>query len=191
MKLHLLLKLCFALLLMLSVACRSNPANEAMAAESGQGAIASPTVIYVVRHAEKDVSDPKNEDPGLTPAGVERAEALRATLQGQEVGALYTTKYIRTQNTLKPLAEARQLALEEYEAHDFNSLKEKILEKHRGETVVIAGHSNTVLPIVEAFGANRPVPTILDSSYDFLFKLTVPATGAPTVETSHFGAASK
>ena len=40
------------------------------------------TTIYIVRHAEKDVSDPKNQDPELSVEGRERAEALANKLKG-------------------------------------------------------------------------------------------------------------
>jgi len=157
----------------------------------GGGANMQPTVVYLVRHAEKDTSDPANQDPDLTAQGNARAEALRTALEGQQIAALYATKYVRTKNTLKPLAEKYKLALKEYEAHDFTSLKKQIMENHRGQTVVVAGHSNTLLPIIEAFGAKRPVPDISDSQYSYLFKLTAAPDGTAKVETRQFGAESK
>jgi len=190
MKLYALLKPLLVLLLFCAVACQSNSTTETAMAQTAGEAATAPTVIYLVRHAEKETSDPKNEDPDLTAAGAARAVALRDLLEGQPVDALYATKYIRTKNTLKPLADARQLEMEEYEAHDFDNLKAKILQQHRGQTVVVAGHSNTILPIIEAFGATRPVPEIADGTYDHLFRMTVPAEGSPAVETSRFGAAS-
>ena len=153
-------------------------------------AVSAPVVVYLVRHAEKDTSDPKNEDPDLTPGGQERAEALRVLLEGQDVDALYATKYLRTKNTLKPLADDRQLEVRQYEAHDFNNLKQQILQNHLGETVVVAGHSNTILPIIEAFGVKRPVPEIPDNKYDHIFKMTVAPDGTATVEANQFGAVS-
>lgn len=191
MKKHLLLRCCFALLLLLTAACRNNNTKEAALAEATDKTEAAPTTLYLVRHAEKDISDPANQDPGLTPAGAQRAEALRALLEGQQVDALYATKYIRTKNTLQPLADARQLELRVYEAHDFEHLRTLILEQHQGETVVIAGHSNTILPIIEAFGATPPVTEIPDSIYGQLFKLVVPVSGGPTAEVSQFGVMAK
>ena len=188
MKKHILLKLWVALLLCCTAACQSNSGDGTMAAADSTEA--APTTIYVVRHAEKDTSDAKNEDPALTPAGEARAEALRDLLEGQEINALYTTKYIRNKSTLQPLADERQLEMQVYEAHDFENLKKKLLEQHRGETLVVVGHSNTILPIIEAFGATRPVEEIADSAYSYLFKLTVAPDGTTTVETSRFGAAT-
>lgn len=184
MKLNALLKLCLLLLVFSLGACRSNT--------TATGAAASgPTVVYLVRHAEKATADPANEDPDLTPAGVARAEALLTLLEEQEVDALYATKYMRTINTLKPLANARQLEIRQYEAHDFDNLKKQILQQHRGETIVIAGHSNTVLPIMEALGAERPVAEIADSDYDYIFKVFVAPDGTATVATDRFGSAGR
>ncbi|GAB3820482.1 hypothetical protein GCM10028895_20720 [Pontibacter rugosus] len=150
-----------------------------------------PTVLYLVRHAEKDISDPSNENPGLTAEGTARAEALRSLLQEQEVDALYATKYTRTKSTLIPLAEVKNLEIRQYEAHDFNGLRDKVLQNDKGHTLVVAAHSNTLLPIIEAFGAKRPVSDISELEYDYLFKITIAADGTATVETSNYGKASR
>jgi phosphohistidine phosphatase SixA len=193
MKTHLRYRLWLAFLFVNFTACQSNTSeSEASIGGASDGKSASAaTVVYLVRHAEKDTLDPKNEDPGLTPEGAARAEALRALLEEQEVDALYATKYIRTINTLKPLADSRQLEVRQYEAHDFENLKQQLLQNHKGETVVVAGHSNTVLPIVEALGAKPPVAEISDGTYNYIFKVTVAPDGTATVETDQFGAPGK
>lgn len=150
-----------------------------------------PTIIYLVRHAEKDISDPANQDPDLTPAGIARAEALRTLLASEEVAGLYATKYLRTKNTLKPIAESASLEVKEYNAHDFSGLGNSILEQHKGKTVVVAGHSNTILPLIEALGAKRPVPDISDSQYDYLFKVVIAPDGAAAVDVTNYGSKSE
>ncbi|AKD01989.1 phosphoglycerate mutase family protein [Pontibacter korlensis] len=193
MKRHLLQQFLVPLLMLLSVACRQSTVGQegALSVVDPVDNNAEPTEIYLVRHAEKDISNPDNQDPDLTPAGLARAEALRALLQGQQVDALYATKYVRTQSTLKPLADERKLEVQEYDAHDFNGLKNRILQQHRGQTVVVSGHSNTVLPIIEAMGAKRPVADISEQEYDYLFKVTLAPDGTATVETDHYGKAGK
>lgn len=180
------------LLLFAASACRNMPSgNEgaiAVANPESDEVITQPTTVYLVRHAEKDISNPSEQDPDLNAEGVARAEALRSYLEGQKVDALYATRYKRTKNTLLPLAEAHNLQIVEYDAHDFNGLESKILQEHQGGTIVVAGHSNTVLPIVEAFGAKRPVPDISDFQYDYIFKVTVAPDGTATVETNKYGA---
>ncbi|WP_242916635.1 histidine phosphatase family protein [Pontibacter liquoris] len=196
MKLSFLCKLFLSLLILGFSACRNAPAgNESvmpLAIPSASGdAAAQPTVIYLVRHAEKDLTDSASKDPGLTPQGVARAEALRAELEGQPIAALYATKYIRTQQTLQPLAIARQLPIQPYDTYDFNGLKDRILQEHKGQTVVVAGHSNTLLPLIKAFGAKTDVLFISDSEYDYLFKITVLPGNTATVEVRHYGATGR
>lgn len=178
----------FLLLLLVCslVACRPGTADSEVTAAVEQK-VAEPTTVYLVRHAEKDISNPSEENPDLTAAGKARAEALRSLLNGEEVHALYATKYIRTINTLKPLADERALEIRQYEGHDFNGIRQRLLQEHRGQTVVIAGHSNTLLPMIEAFGAKRPVSDISDSEYNHVFKLTIDPEDKTTVELNQFG----
>ena len=191
MKLRVLLHVWALLLILGAAACRNMPSgNEgaiAVANPLPNEVNAQPTTVYLVRHAEKDISNPSDQDPGLTKEGEARAEALRAELEGQKIDALYATKYKRTQNTLKPMADARNMDIQLYEAHDFNGIGSKIKNEHAGKAVVIAGHSNTLLPMVEALGGKRPVSDISDSQYDYLFKVTVAPDGTATVETLRFG----
>ena len=181
----------FPLLLLLLVAalgaCRSSTSETEVAVATEQK-VSEPTVVYLVRHAEKDISNPSDQDPDLTAEGRARAEALRALLSSQEIDALYATKYLRTISTLKPLADERKLEIRRYEGHDFSGIKQRLLQEHRGQTVVVAGHSNTLLPIIESFGAKRPVSDISDQEYDFLFKLTIDPEDKTSVEVSQFTA---
>jgi 2,3-bisphosphoglycerate-dependent phosphoglycerate mutase len=167
-------------------ACRSGTVDSDLAVATEQKVEAT-TTVYLVRHAEKATSDPSNEDPDLTPTGMARAQALRSLLEGEEIHALYATKYVRTEQTLKPLAEERQLEIIRYEGHDFNGLRERLLRDHRGQTVVVAGHSNTLLPIIEAFGSKRPVSDIADGEYNYLFKLIVDQENNTIVEMNQYG----
>ncbi len=181
------------MLLLTAAACRQSPGGQegSVAVVNPVDNNAQPTVVYLVRHAEKDISNPSEQDPDLTPGGLARAEALRDLLEEQEIAALYTTKYKRNRSTLQPLAEAEGLQMKVYEAHSFNSLKDTILKDHAGQTVVVVGHSNTVLPIIEEFGAKRPVPDISETQYDYLFKVTVLPDGTATVVTVNYGVASR
>lgn len=193
MKKVLLQNVWLLLLMLVSIACRQSP-QSLDTSETSQNYSDDkplPTTVYLVRHAEKDISDPDNKDPDLTPEGQARAKALLDLLQDQKIQAAYATKYIRTKNTVQPLAEARKLEVQQYEAHDFTGLKDTILKNNAGQTVVISGHSNTILPIIEALGAKRPVPDITDMEYDYIFKVTIAPDGYASVATDHYGTASR
>jgi 2,3-bisphosphoglycerate-dependent phosphoglycerate mutase len=179
----------FALALLIGLAWSCNQSTDSVAAASGDKDKAV-TTIYVVRHAEKVATDPKAEDPVLTPEGEARAKALVTYLDGKPVDALYSTKYERNTLTIKPLADARKLPVNTYEAHDFVGLKKQILTNNAGKTIVVVGHSNTILPIVEAFGAKKPFAEVADSKYDHIFKVTIQADGTATVEADTYGAAT-
>lgn len=183
MKHFLRLPLLLLLLVTFMASCRSGSVEDGVAAEQPA---AEPTTVYLVRHAEKDTSNPSEQDPDLNDTGKARAEALRTLLKGEQIDALYATKYIRTIHTLKPLADERQLEIRQYEGHDFNGIKQRLLQEHAGQTVVVAGHSNTLLPIIEAFGAKRPVSEIADSEYTYLFKLVVDGQNPAVVEVNRF-----
>jgi phosphohistidine phosphatase SixA len=145
------------------------------------------TIVYLVRHAEKNTSDPADKDPDLSPLGYQRAEALKERLASIQVSAAFATTYRRNQLTLAPLAKAQDLDLRTYEAHGYTDLAKVILGSYRGKTVVVAGHSNSVLEIIEAFGIKRPLPSISEQDYGFLFRIRIPQKGKATVQVMHYG----
>ncbi len=151
---------------------------------------ATPAIVYLVRHAEKDLT-PGLADPPLTPAGEQRALALRDTLRRMPVTAIFTTDTRRTRATVAPLAEARKLSPEVYDPKRAADVAALIRQRFQNSAVVIVGHSNTILPMIEALGAAKPVSEIKDSEYDYLFQVLVPATGPAKVLTvMRYGAAS-
>ncbi|WP_345236339.1 histidine phosphatase family protein [Hymenobacter saemangeumensis] len=145
------------------------------------------TVVYIVRHAEKDLT-PGLADPALTSAGEARALALRKQLQRRRPAALFTTDTKRTRSTLAPLAQATKLTPEVYDARQPAALAERIRREHAGEPVVVVGHSNTLLPLIEALGAKSPISEIKDSEYHYLFEVRIPASGAAVAKVSSYGA---
>lgn len=147
------------------------------------------TTIYIVRHAEKDVSDPKNQDPELSVEGRERAEALAGSLKKIKLDAAFATKYKRTSQTAFLCAKNSNIEIQIYDAHDFRGIRELVQTNHRGQKILIVGHSNTVLELAEAFGASRPLAALSDDDYDFLFELKIDSKGKAELKTQHYGKA--
>ena len=141
------------------------------------------TLVFVVRHAEKVITE-ETDDPVLTEKGQLRAEKLFSSLQLDTVHALYSTDFKRTKATLLPLAEQFGLKLNLYEAHDFAGLAEKISAENSGQNVVVAGHSNTVLPIIEALGAMPPLDSIGEDDYGYIYRVSL--AGEPTVRVMQY-----
>ena len=136
-------------------------------------AAAGKGLIILVRHAER-VQSAMTDDVPLTDAGRARAQKLAAMLAEAEIRAVFTTRFRRTQETAKPLADL--LKLTPIEASDTVQLVAKLRTQGDG-TVLVVGHSDTVPDVIKAFGG--PTVTIADEEFDDLFVLA-PATGALT-----------
>jgi broad specificity phosphatase PhoE len=151
---------------------------------------AATTTVIVVRHAEK-AAEPA-ADPPLTAAGAARAQALVDALRGVPIRAVISTDFARTRSTVAPLATRLGLTTQLVDARARDHVRRvasDVLARYRGETVLVAGHSNTVPDIVAALGAPRP-PDICDSEYDNLYVVRVPAAGPATVERRKYGVPS-
>ena len=105
-----------------------------------RGAVAKPTTVYLVRHAEKKTDDPKDPDPCLTNAGVARAAALGRTLRSASIDAIHTSEYKRTRETVRNLAETVGIRPSITDAAQMDTLVKTILHDNAGQTVVVSGH---------------------------------------------------
>lgn len=148
----------------------------------------APTKIYIVRHAEKMIDNPKERDPLLTTKGIERAEALAEFFKTKKIDAVYSTQYKRTMATVQPTASDHKLTIESYDSRNLKDVIPAIIEKNRGKTILIVGHSNTVLETIEAAGGLKPFATIADEDYTNLFLVTLKANGTAKVKAMKYGA---
>ena len=129
------------------------------------------TTVILVRHAEKAGA---GGDVPLSPAGIARANELVRVLAGTSIAAIYVTPYIRTEQTAQPLATAHHLDPVIAKNMDTypRDVASAILRDHKGQTVVVIGHSNTTPQVIRTLGVANP-PEIADSEYDDLFVVTV------------------
>jgi len=140
----------------------------------GQQSISAQTTkIWVVRHAEKDVSDPKEKDPDLSPEGKERAQALAKYLKGEQLDSIFSTNYKRTKLTGYPTADKIGLNIKTYDPTTQKAFVEGLIKNAKGKKMLIIGHSNTVQELLVAFGAEKPVKDLTDDDYDYIFLLTI------------------
>ena len=146
------------------------------------------TTIYLVRHAEKDPT-PGLADPPLTAAGEARAQLLAQRLARRKPAALFTTDTRRTRATLAPLAQATGLTPEVYNAKEPAALAARLSHDFGGKTVVVVGHSNTLLPLLAALGV-APLPSeIRDEEYNYLFRVDLRPGKPAKLIMSRYGAA--
>jgi len=155
---------------------------------AGSPAVAGPpvTTIYLVRHGEKDLT-PGVADPLLTPAGMARAQALRQKLVGKHPVALFTTDTRRTRATLAPLAQATHLTPLVYSPKEADAFAIRLYKDYPGHTVVVVGHSNTLLPLLAALGVKAPMLEIKDEEYGYLFKVELREGRPARLKVSHYG----
>ncbi|MDO8993386.1 hypothetical protein [Daejeonella sp.] len=73
------------------------------------------------------------------------------------------------------------------DAPDFRGIAELVKTKHSGHKVLIVGHSNTLLELLEAFGVSRPLAALSDDDYDFFFELRIDPKGKGELKTLHYG----
>lgn len=148
----------------------------------------APATIIVVRHAEK-VDD--SRDPTLSEAGFQRAEALAEALVHAGLDAAYASQYQRTRLTAMPAAQAAGLSVRvapiegdiDAWAHGFAA---ELTQNHAGETILVAGHSNTVPPLVAALCDCR-VEALTDSDYDRIYLVTDAGGEVPSLITARYG----
>jgi phosphohistidine phosphatase SixA len=142
-------------------------------------------VIYFIRHAEKEVSSTHN--PTLSPDGVIRSVDLASWFKKITVDSIFSTDYARTMETIQPLAEEKGLEVSIYEAKEFQKFA-KNLEEMEADTILVIGHSNTLLEQIEALGLQRPQPEIKEEEYDKIFEVKM---GSNEVITHTYGSKFK
>ena len=130
--------------------------------------LAQTTDVWIVRHAEKDKSNPQDTNPNLSDEGRIRAGDLATYLKKVKFDAAFSTPFKRTHQTLDSLIIQKVI-----DYKDAKSLVDSVKKNYTGKTVIVAGHSNTVLEIIEAFGGKRPMEMLTDDDYDYIFHLTV------------------
>ncbi len=140
------------------------------------------TTIYAVRHAEKEDGD----DPSLTTRGQLRAQALAEMLGDDDIAAVFATEYLRTKQTVEPLARALGMEVEESPAGRPDELAKRILADFTGMAVVAAAHSNTVPRLLTALGVTETIE-LDDYEYGDLFVVVVAANGSVDFSRHRFG----
>lgn len=122
------------------------------------------TTVILVRHAEIN----SGQNPSLTVQGHQRAGALAHAVGPAGVNVIFTSEFLRTQQTADSAATQLGLTPVVLPAASVDELVNQIKSDHQGEVVLIVGHSNTVPEIIEALGVSSP-PTIADTEFDNLF----------------------
>ncbi|MER3523561.1 MAG: hypothetical protein C4326_05680 [Ignavibacteria bacterium] len=125
------------------------------------------TTVILVRHAERlNASDTTS----LSAAGLRRADTLAHVVGSAGITRIFVTDRVRTQQTAAPTAAALGLTPVVLAVHDTNGVVDSI-HAHRGELMLLVGHSDTLPIIMRKLGITPP-PTIAMSAFDNLFVVT-------------------
>lgn len=98
--------------------------------------------VYLIRHAEKDRSDPLNKNPHLNENGKERSLLWNEYFENNKIDAIYSTNYNRTIETIIPISISKGIKPIIYSASNINY--DSFLKKAKGNTILVVGHSNTI-----------------------------------------------
>ena len=137
------------------------------------------TTMIFVRHAEKAIMP--IGDPALSPEGQVRAAELARQLVDADVvagiDAIYSTQFRRTLETAQPVADALGLEISHYDPANEEAELDRMLKTHKGEIILIVGHSNSVPSLIAELGASKLVPPIAEFEYDNLYLVSIPWFG--------------
>jgi hypothetical protein len=135
----------------------SAKASAATREPQSESAQKAPTMILLMRHAEK----PQDKDPNLSPQGFKRAQALPTLFTNGTLpkpDAIFATAPSKHSNrpieTITPLAQALHLKInDDYEDIDAGPLAKQVLSgKYAGKVVVIAWHHGEIPNVARALG---------------------------------------
>lgn len=133
------------------------------------------TIFILVRHAEKAIDGTNN--PPLSEAGLQRANDLAALLANQKIDALYSTPFIRTEATLIPIGRDKGIEVKNYDPYAGASWLSEALKKHKGGTIVISGHSNTIPGLANALLGEETFQQFDDNDYSNLIIIVTNEVG--------------
>lgn len=156
-----------------------NPAHHAPGAADPH----APTIVIIVRHAEK-AATPAG-DPPLTEMGAARAQALSELLRDAKVDVVMHTPTTRTRDTARPVAQRFGITPEVLPvggpAPVHAAAVAEAVRKHAGRTIVVVGHSNTILAYIAALGGPNK-GELCDHNYDGLYTLVISENRVQLVE---------
>ena len=126
--------------------------------------------IYLVRHAEKELSADNPKDPPLTPCGEQRAASLEVFLSQVQLDAIYSSDYTRTRNTAQPVAKNRNMETRLYDPKKLEEFAKVLIE--RGENTLVVGHSNST-PVLAGLLIGEKLEPIDESIYNRIYQVVI------------------
>ena len=149
-------------ILLFLVCCQlsfSQPQNKEIKADE--------TGYYFIRHAEKERSNPKDNNPELNREGKLRALNWAYFFKEIPLEAIYSTNYIRTISTAQPIADDKNLPIIIYNPNELNI--KTFMKENQGKLILVVGHSNTTPKLVNAILGDQKFEQMQDNDNSSLF----------------------
>lgn len=129
------------------------------------------TTFYLIRHSEKDKSNPNNVDPELIQKGLDRAIRWAEVFDPIPLDAIYSTNYERTLMTAAPTSVKKNIDVQYYDprAIDVEALK----MDNAGKNVLIVGHSNTTPDLTNKILGNDKYDSLQEDDNASLFIIRI------------------
>ncbi|MDC6388336.1 phosphoglycerate mutase family protein [Maribacter sp. PR1] len=129
------------------------------------------STFYLIRHAEKDRSNPEDADPELSQKGLGRAMHWAEILNEVDLDAIYSTDYNRTSMTAAPTSVKKNIDVQYYDPRimDIDQFKIDNLNKK----VLVVGHSNTTPEFANLLLGEEKYTQIDDSENGTLFIVNI------------------
>lgn len=129
--------------------------------------------VILFRHAEKDLSEGADTaNPELSAVGKLRAEKLVGIIRKYQPDAIYSTDYIRTRATVRPLARRGRHMVLMYDPRNLNQMRDMILSG-KLKRIVVVGHNNTTPALVNLLIGQEKYKPLAESEYDKMFVVKI------------------
>jgi broad specificity phosphatase PhoE len=125
--------------------------------------------VFVVRHAERESSE---SDSPLSEVGKGRAERLAEMLKDAGITHAFSTEFVRTRETVAPLAARLALTATVVPGREMNALISALQALPPGSRALVAGHSNTINQIAGRLSGTE-IPALPETEYDRLYVVTI------------------
>lgn len=123
--------------------------------------------FYLIRHAEKDRSNPDDADPELNQKGLGRAMHWAEILKDANIDAIYSTDFNRTSMTAAPTSVKNNIDVQYYDPRTLDI--EQLKVENTNKNVLIVGHSNTTPQLVNLLLGEEKYQSLDDSENGTLF----------------------
>ncbi len=129
--------------------------------------------VILLRHAEKDVSEGADTaNPELSAAGNLRAQKLVEIMNKYQPDAIYSSNYIRTRATVRPLARKRRMMTQIYDSRNLNQMRDLIVSG-KIKRIVVVGHSNTTPALANMLIKQDKYKNLAESEYDKIWIIKI------------------